>query len=33
VNGTPDPIELLRAGDSAAVRDLIAAAQSSASPA
>jgi precorrin-2 dehydrogenase / sirohydrochlorin ferrochelatase len=33
VNGTPDPIELLRAGDSASVRDLIAAAQSSASPA
>ena len=33
VNGEPDPIELLRAGDRAAVRDLIAAAQSSASPA
>jgi precorrin-2 dehydrogenase/sirohydrochlorin ferrochelatase len=33
VNGSPDPIELLRGGDSAAVRDLIAAAQSSASPA
>ncbi len=30
VNGSPDPIELLRAGDSAAVRDLIASAQSSA---
>src|SRR6185436_12726144 len=27
VNGEPDPIELLRAGDEAAVRDLIAAAQ------
>jgi len=27
VNGEPDPIELLRAGDAAAVRDLIAAAQ------
>src|SRR3954462_14119968 len=27
VNGKPDPIELLRAGDEAAVRDLIAAAQ------
>jgi precorrin-2 dehydrogenase/sirohydrochlorin ferrochelatase len=33
VNGSPDPIELLRAGDSAAVRDLIAAAQSSAATA
>ena len=27
VNGSPDPVELLRAGDEAAVRDLIAAAQ------
>ncbi len=27
VNGDPDPIELLRAGDAQAVRDLIAAAQ------
>jgi precorrin-2 dehydrogenase len=27
VNGEPDPIELLRAGDEHAVRDLIAAAQ------
>jgi hypothetical protein len=27
VNGDPDPIALLRAGDDAAVRDLIAAAQ------
>jgi hypothetical protein len=27
VNGEPDPIALLRAGDAAAVRDLIAAAQ------
>ncbi|MBL1905005.1 bifunctional precorrin-2 dehydrogenase/sirohydrochlorin ferrochelatase, partial [Klebsiella pneumoniae] len=27
VNGDPDPIELLRAGDEQAVRDLIAAAQ------
>jgi precorrin-2 dehydrogenase/sirohydrochlorin ferrochelatase len=33
VNGDPDPIELLRAGDSVAVRDLIAAAQSSYQPA
>ena len=29
VNGDPDPVELLRAGDEAAVRDLIAAAQTS----
>jgi precorrin-2 dehydrogenase/sirohydrochlorin ferrochelatase len=33
VNGDPDPIELLRAGDAAAVRDLIAAAQRTAAPA
>jgi siroheme synthase-like protein len=33
VNGEPDPIELLRAGDRAAVRDLIAAAQQSWQPA
>jgi hypothetical protein len=33
VNGTPDPIELLRADDENAVRDLIAAAQRSAVPA
>src|SRR5919202_4791181 len=33
VNGDPDPIALLRAGDSQAVRDLIAAAQASATPA
>jgi siroheme synthase-like protein len=33
VNGEPDPIALLRAGDTRAVRDLIAAAQSSATPA
>lgn len=33
VNGSPDPIELLRAGDADAVRDLIAAAQRSATPA
>ena len=33
VNGDPDPIELLRSGDEQAVRDLIAAAQRSASPA
>jgi precorrin-2 dehydrogenase / sirohydrochlorin ferrochelatase len=33
VNGDPDPIELLRAGDPAAVRDLIAAAQRAAVPA
>jgi precorrin-2 dehydrogenase/sirohydrochlorin ferrochelatase len=32
VNGDPDPIELLRAGDSAAVKDLIVAAQSSYQP-
>jgi precorrin-2 dehydrogenase/sirohydrochlorin ferrochelatase len=33
VNGEPDPIDLLRAGDEAAVRDLIAAAQRSHTPA
>ncbi len=33
VNGEPDPIELLRGGDAAAVRDLIAAAQQTHSPA
>src|SRR3954447_8356043 len=33
VNGDPDPIALLRAGDAAAARDLIAAAQASAAPA
>jgi siroheme synthase-like protein len=33
VNGDPDPIELLRAGDAQAVRDLIAAAQRVATPA
>jgi precorrin-2 dehydrogenase / sirohydrochlorin ferrochelatase len=33
VNGEPDPIELLRAGDDAAVHDLIAAAQRSHTPA
>ena len=33
VNGTPDPIELLRAGDEQAVRDLIAAAQQTHAPA
>jgi precorrin-2 dehydrogenase/sirohydrochlorin ferrochelatase len=33
VNGEPDPIALLRAGDAQAVRELIAAAQSSAAPA
>ncbi len=33
VGGDPDPIELLRAGDAAAVRDLIAAAQRSFEPA
>jgi precorrin-2 dehydrogenase / sirohydrochlorin ferrochelatase len=33
VNGEPDPIALLRDGDAQAVRDLIAAAQSSAAPA
>jgi len=32
VNGDPDPIELLRAGDSAAVKELIVAAQSSYQP-
>jgi siroheme synthase-like protein len=32
VNGDPDPIELLRAGNAAAVRDLIAAAQRSIQP-
>ncbi len=32
VNGDPDPIGLLRRGDDSAVRDLIAAAQASASP-
>jgi siroheme synthase-like protein len=32
VNGEPDPVELLRAGDERAVRDLIAAAQSTAVP-
>src|SRR5881275_966822 len=32
VNGDPDPIELLRLGDEQAVRDLIMAAQASASP-
>ena len=32
VNGEPDPIELLRAGDTAAVKDLIAVAQSSYQP-
>ena len=32
VNGEPDPIELLRAGDEAAVRELIAAAQRAHSP-
>src|SRR5665648_479758 len=32
VNGSPDPIELLRAGDETAVRDLIAAAQRTAVP-
>jgi precorrin-2 dehydrogenase/sirohydrochlorin ferrochelatase len=32
VNGDPDPIELLRAGDAAAVQDLIAAAQRSIQP-
>ena len=32
VNGEPDPIELLRAGDAAAVQDLIAAAQRSVQP-
>jgi siroheme synthase-like protein len=33
VNGEPDPVELLRAGDEQAARDLIAAAQASAAPA
>ena len=33
VNGDPDPIELIRAGDEAAVRDLIASAQRAAVPA
>jgi precorrin-2 dehydrogenase/sirohydrochlorin ferrochelatase len=33
VNGDPDPVELLRAGDEAAVRDLVTAAQSSHTPA
>jgi precorrin-2 dehydrogenase / sirohydrochlorin ferrochelatase len=33
VNGEPDPIALLRAGDTQAVRDIIAAAQASAAPA
>jgi siroheme synthase-like protein len=33
VNGEPDPIALLRAGDAQAVRDIIAAAQASAAPA
>ena len=33
VNGDPDPIDLLRAGDEAAVRDLVAAAQASHAPA
>jgi siroheme synthase-like protein len=33
VNGEPDPVELLRAGDERAVRDLIAAAQRSHAPA
>jgi precorrin-2 dehydrogenase / sirohydrochlorin ferrochelatase len=33
VNGEPDPVELLRTGDEQAVRDLIAAAQSTAQPA
>jgi siroheme synthase-like protein len=33
VNGEPDPIDLLRAGDEAAVRDLVAAAQASHAPA
>jgi len=33
VNGSPDPVELLRAGDEDAVRDLIAAAQRTATPA
>jgi precorrin-2 dehydrogenase len=33
VNGEPDPVELLRGGDEGAVRDLIAAAQRTATPA
>ena len=33
VNGEPDPVELLRAGDEQAVQDLIAAAQRTAVPA
>jgi precorrin-2 dehydrogenase / sirohydrochlorin ferrochelatase len=33
VNGDPDPVELLRVGDAAAVRDLIAAAQNAHAPA
>jgi siroheme synthase-like protein len=33
VNGDPDPVELLRAGDERAVRDLVAAAQDSHAPA
>jgi precorrin-2 dehydrogenase/sirohydrochlorin ferrochelatase len=33
VNGEPDPIALLRAGDAAAVRELIDAARSAAGPA
>ena len=33
VNGDPDPIELLRAGDEAAVRDLIVAARREHAPA
>ncbi len=33
VNGEPDPVELLRRGDEAAVRDLIGAAQRTAQPA
>ncbi|HEX8051819.1 MAG TPA: bifunctional precorrin-2 dehydrogenase/sirohydrochlorin ferrochelatase [Thermoleophilaceae bacterium] len=33
VNGEPDPVELLRAGDEGAVRDLVAAAQRTAVPA
>ena len=33
VNGEPDPVELLRAGDERAVRDLVAAAQASRAPA
>jgi precorrin-2 dehydrogenase / sirohydrochlorin ferrochelatase len=33
VNGEPDPVELLRRGDEAAVRDLIAAAQRTHQPA